>query len=452
MRLLVFNLSVLLVFFSCKPKTDNPTTVDPTKEKIETPKPEPKPTPKPEPKPEFRDIEADDIDRSPINLVANPVTLSNGETFSLNIPEGYGISPAAEGLNRVRFFAKSPDNRIFVTDMKTLADNKKGKVYILEDLDETTKKFKNVVTWKSGLRNPNSLQFYTDKAGKEWLYLALTDSLVRYPYTHGELAPSGKPEKLTEFPGYGLSYKYGGWHLSRTIAVHKDKIYVSVGSSCNLCEEREDGFMRATILVMDPDGSNLEVYADGVRNAVDIGWVEGQMYATNMAADHLGDDKPNDQFYKVEKGIHYGWPYCYETEEGLFAEDPKDQSDNKAAGKLVKTTWTETPIECDKVPRSYALFESHGSPLGFEYFDGSDQGPIFKNYFMAGLHGTYSIKKGRGHQIVRFKNGVKPEIVVDGFIKDNERFGRPCDLIQYGDDGFLFTDDASGIVYLVYKK
>ena len=107
----------------------------------------------------------------------------------------------------------------------------------------------------TGLHNPNSVAFYKDRDGTDWFYLALTDRLVRYRYEAGKDAPSGEPQVLATFPAYGLAYKYGGWHLTRTVVVGGDgKIYVAVGSSCNACEEKEE--VRASILQMNPDGTN----------------------------------------------------------------------------------------------------------------------------------------------------------------------------------------------------
>jgi glucose/arabinose dehydrogenase len=430
-----------------KPKevTEKPIEPKPTN-------PTEKPTPKPIEKSKFHDIESDNIDKTPLNLVTQNFTLSNGESLSLDLPEGYKIYPAAEGMPRVRFFAKAPDGRLFVTGMHNLTDNKKGKVYILENFDETTKRFQKVTVWKDKLRNPNSVDFYTDKNGKNWLYLAVTDSLVRYPYQNGELKPSGQPEKIADFPGNGLSYKYGGWHLTRTISFHENKLYVSVGSSCNLCEEREDEPFRAAIVVMNPNGSNQKIYANGIRNAVDIDWVEGKLYATNMASDHLGKMKPNDPFYEVREGQNYGWPYCYEHQQKMYDEDPKDQSENRVAKKIVKDSWDKKTIDCAEVPPAYALFEAHGSPLGFAYFGKETKGTELQNYFLASLHGSTVAKVGTGHRIVRFKKGFAPEPFINNFLKDGKRVGRPCDIYQWEEDSFFFSDDFKGVVYFVKKE
>ena len=114
-----------------------------------------------------------------------------------------------------------------------------------------------------------------------------------------------------------MSYKYGGWHLTRTIAIGPNgKIYVSVGSSCNACEEKED--VRASILEMDADGKNQKRFAHGLRNAVGLRWIKtrdgnGSLFATNMGSDHLGDHKPADTMYQLSSGANYGWPYCYQS-------------------------------------------------------------------------------------------------------------------------------------------
>ncbi len=193
-------------------------------------------------------------------LTPHHITLANGKSFDLNLPSGYEISVAAQGLKRVRFMALSPDNRLFVTDMFNLSDNRRGVVYILDQFDSKTRQFKKITKYMTGLHNPNSVAFYKDRSGQDWFYLALTDRLVRYRYEAGKDAPSGEPQVLATFPAYGLSYKYGGWHLTRTVVVGGDgKIYVAVGSSCNACEEKEE--VRASILQMNPDGTNKKFIA-----------------------------------------------------------------------------------------------------------------------------------------------------------------------------------------------
>ena len=109
-------------------------------------------------------------------LVPHKIALKDGRSFSLNLPADYEIVPAAEGLKRGRFFARAPDGRIFVTDMYNLTDNERGAVYILDEWDAERGKFGKVIPYMTGLKNPNSVQFYRDANGQDWFYLAETDN------------------------------------------------------------------------------------------------------------------------------------------------------------------------------------------------------------------------------------------------------------------------------------
>lgn len=368
-------------------------------------------------------------------LVPQQITLKNGKSFNLNLPADFEIIPAAEGLKRVRFFAKSPDGRIFVTDMYNLADNKRGTIYILDGFDPTSGKFAAVKTYLNGLHNPNSVQFYRDANGQDWLYIAETGKLTRRKFKSGEEKPTDtNPQTLATFPDYGLSYKYGGWHLTRTIAFGANgKMYVSVGSSCNSCVEKEE--VRAAILEMNPDGSDQVVYAKGLRNAVGLRWYGKFLFATNQGSDHLGLQRPDETFYAVKDGTDYGWPYCHSTNGKIFA-DPK----------------IKRPGGCEGVTAPYAWFPSRSSALGFDYFDDADAPDPIKGGFVVALHGSTNKAIGHGYKLVIMRKGEPLQDLVTGFLQAGRVVGRPCDVFKLDPNSFLFTDDHSGIVYLVRKK
>ncbi len=119
-------------------------------------------------------VESTPADSRLLKLTPHQIVLSKTRKFNLNLPPGFEITVAAQGLKRARFMAKSPDNRIFVTDMFNRTDNQKGAVYVLDGLDAAGGKFNKVTTYLKGLRNPNSIAFYTDQNGDHWFYLALT--------------------------------------------------------------------------------------------------------------------------------------------------------------------------------------------------------------------------------------------------------------------------------------
>ena len=255
-----------------------------------------------------------------------------GKSIMLSLPTDFDISIAASGLRRVRFFAKSPDNRVFATGMYNLADNTRGSIFILEGWNEATHSFTHVTHYLDHLRNPNNVAFWTDPATQQtWVYVPLTDKLLRYKYAAGDEHPTSPPEVLMHFPDYGLNYKYGGWHLTRTVAIAnlhgQTRVYLTAGSSCNYCQERE--VLRAALVSMKPDGSDQQLLAHGLRNAVDLNFVPeldgGALFATNMGDDHLGDKLPEDTFFEVDSKdklsavasaqrgapANFGWPTCY---------------------------------------------------------------------------------------------------------------------------------------------
>lgn len=368
-------------------------------------------------------------------LVPQKVTLKDGNTFNLNLPADLEIIPAAEGLKRVRFFARSPDGRIFVTDMFNLTDNSKGAVYILDEWNGETGKFGKVIPYMTGLRNPNSCQFYRDADGQDWFYLAETDKVTRRKFNRGEEKPTdNSPQTLATYPDYGLSYKYGGWHLTRTISFSPDRrLYVSVGSSCNACVEKEE--IRASIISMNPDGSDQKEFAKGLRNAVGLRAIGKFVFATNQGSDHLGLQKPDETFYALKEGADYGWPYCHSSEGKIFA-DPK----------------FKRPGQCSKVTAPYAHFPARASALGFDYFNDEDADPAIKNAFLVALHGSTNKSIGHGYKVTIMRKGEPLDDFLTGFLNRGTVNGRPCDIMKLDANSFLMTDDYSGVVYLIRKK
>jgi glucose/arabinose dehydrogenase len=437
---------------------------------------------------------------------AHTLTYAPGKSITLSLPEPFDIQVAASGLRRVRFFAQAPDGRIFVTGMHDLSDNRQGSVFILEGWDEKAHKFTRVTHYLDHLRNPNNLVFWTDPATKQsWLYLPLTDRLVRYKYNAGDRAPTSAPETLLHFPDYGLNYKYGGWHLTRTVAVATQhgatRVFVAAGSSCNYCQERE--VLRAAVVSIDPDGKHPSLVAQGLRNAVDlqsVGALGGALFATNMGDDHLGDKLPEDTFFAIDRGsttaANYGWPTCYfaggravhDATPLPTLNDPRAFDAVPAAGKRADdsvygkqhdvaaagTNLTAggghvfaadpnaalgkapAPLQaCEGVHAAYATFAAHSSPLGFAYFESGDSN--LHESFLVALHGASHPRIGTGYRVVRFTAGDRvPRDFITGFLTFAHGkplvHGRPCGILRMGPDSFLLSDDLLGLIYLVHPR
>ncbi len=436
--------------------------------------------------------------------VRHTLNYAPGKSITLSLPDSLDINIAASGLRRVRFFAQSPDGRIFVTGMHDISDNALGSVFILDGWDEQAHSFKRVIHYLDHLRNPNNLVFWTDPATKQsWLYLPLTGKLVRYKYNAGDNAPSAPAETLMHFPDYGLSYKYGGWHLTRTVAIAQvsgaTRVFVSAGSSCNYCQERE--VMRAAVVSMDPDGKHPVIIAQGLRNAVDLRTVadlDGALFATNMGDDHLGDQLPEDTFLELDKSPatapNYGWPTCYFAhgkpvldttplpaldDLNKVAPIPADDAADSVYGKQSGVASAGANLtaggghasgsdpnaalgnapqalkSCERVPPAYTTFAAHSSPLGFAYFPQTDS--LLKDSFVVALHGASHPHIGTGYRVARFTpSNRKPQDLITGFLTvvngKPTVHGRPCGILRIGPDSFLLTDDYLGLVYYVHPR
>jgi glucose/arabinose dehydrogenase len=372
-----------------------------------------------------------------IQLTEHTIQLKKHLSFRLKIPQGYRISVAAEGLARPRFFALSPDGRLFVTDMYNRTDNKKGRVLILDKWNDKEKRFENIITYLDNLHNPNQVAFYIDN-DQQYIYVAETGKLSYYNYKPGDNKPSSPEKIVATFPDYGLDYKYGGWHLTRSISFHDKKLYVSVGSSCNACVEKED--VRATIIKMNIDGTDQHLYAKGLRNAVGTKWIGSELWVTSMGRDLIGPDKPEDLFLAIKENGYYGWPFYFQYKKQVYPDEQfKDSARASYVQKPAVAPWG---------------FKAHSAPLGFDYF--SDfKDPLLNNSFLVALHGSTSVWRQRGNAIVQMMPGGNYREIITGFLQgktEDKRFGRPCDILKWNDSSFFVSDDKNGVIYYVWKE
>jgi glucose/arabinose dehydrogenase len=291
------------------------------------------------------------------------------------------------------------------------------------------------------------VQFYRDPQGKDWLYLAETEKLTRRKFNLGEEKPTDEhPQTLATFPNYGLDYKYGGWHLTRTIAFGGNaKLYISVGSSCNSCVEKER--VRASVIEMNPDGTGQREFARGLRNAVGLKWFGNFLWASNQGSDHLGTSRPDETFYSLNPSAtaggsdrsgeprDYGWPYCHSSNGRIFA-DPK----------------IKRPEGCRNVTAPYAFFPARSSALGFDFFDEADAPASIKDAFLVSLHGSTNKAIGHGYKIVIMRQGQRLRDLITGFLQSGKIVGRPCDIMKLDANSFLVTDDHDGVIYHVRKR
>ncbi|MBI2057835.1 MAG: PQQ-dependent sugar dehydrogenase [Candidatus Yanofskybacteria bacterium] len=393
---------------------------------------------------------------------------NGGELSFLDIPEGFEISVVAKGLDNPRVILFDSKGRMLVSETKA------GKVSILEGSEFITKR-----VLIEGLKSPHGLDFYKDlKSGTTYLYIAETHQVARYSYNMetGKLT-SATGENITKLPDGGGPASPAGRHFTRTIAFGPNfrtsqiikglkiintqvdaKLYISVGSSCDVCEEST--WKRAAILESDPEGSYTAEFAGGLRNSVFFTFhpVTKEIWATEMGRDNLGDNLPPDEvnIVKVAGPEHkfgarrYGWPFCY----GDKVTDKKFNPD--------KFERIDIPRNCAETEPPVIEIPAHSAPLGLAFVPPGRNWPKeWEGDLLVALHGSWNRSEPTGYKVVRYdldKNGKvlsrEPFDFITGWISENKKnvYGRPVDL-KFGPDGALYiSDDAGGIIYKLKPK
>lgn len=358
-------------------------------------------------------------------LLAAPLSAQNQAApqapavpVELTVPAGFQASVFASGIAGARLMTVAPDGTIYV------AKQRPGEVVALPDKNKDGKADETIVIAK-GLTHPHSLAFR-----KGYLYIATNAAILRMKYANGKV--EGTPESFIELP----ANKTG--HVTRTMAWGKDnRLYVSIGSSCNVCEE-EDA-RRTTILAYNEDGSGGQPFAKGLRNAIGIDFdpKTGKLWAGDMGQDGLGAEKPGDEINLIEAGKHYGFPY--------FVGNNEPNAGLKDAKGAMK------PEQC--TPPAFQL-DAHSSPIDLRFYTGKQFPASYRGALFLVLHGSNNNRPQKiGYKVVRvvMKDGKATgvEDFAMGWLKGNEFNGRPAGLITGADGALYISDDNKGFIYRV---
>ncbi|MGI8854894.1 MAG: PQQ-dependent sugar dehydrogenase [Thermomicrobiales bacterium] len=339
---------------------------------------------------------------------------------TVTLPAGFTIDVYATGVGQARFMAVRPsDGVLFVADAN-------GRILALPDANHDGKP-DDVMVFASGLNLPTSIAFFQD-----WVYVGETDKVSRFSAPNNALQAQGAKQVIVP------NLPTGG-HFTRTVAFGPDgKLYLSIGSSCNVCIEKDN--RRAAISVYDPDGKNGRLFATGLRNAVGITWQPGtnQMWVAVNGRDSIGDDIPPDDLRAVQDGVFYGWPYCYN------GTNPNPEF--------------KDPSKCANVPPDDVALPAHSAALGLTFGDQFAAPQPYKQSIYIAYHGSWNRTVKTGYKIVRVPmvNGKpgQPEDFAWGWLPgsaDNpgQVWGRPVG-VTIGSDGAMYvTDDSAGRIYRI---
>lgn len=339
----------------------------------------------------------------------------------IKLPDGFKINLYAKGIPDARSLARSPNGTIFVGSRRA------GNVYALVDNDNDYKADEMYVI-AQGLSMPNGVAL---RSGS--LYVAEINRVLRFDNIENNLKQPPKPIIINDtFP----EEKSHGWKFIRFGP--DDKLYVPVGAPCNVCEKENKQF--STIMRMNPDGSELEIFAHGVRNSVGFDWDlrTKELWFTDNGRDMMGDDLPPDELnHAPEKGMHFGFPYCH----GGDIADP--QFGHK--------------FPCKNFTPPAQKLGPHVASLGMRFYTGTMFPKKYRNHIFIAEHGSWnrSTKIGYRISLVKLQNNkaVSYETFADGWKQGESVWGRPVDLLILPDGSLLVSDDYAGVIYRIsYKK
>jgi glucose/arabinose dehydrogenase len=364
------------------------------------------------------------------------------------VPDGFKIELFAEGLDEPRVLKVAPNGDIFV------AQTSDGSIRVLRAADGVTKPSDSQIFAK-GLNEPFGIAFFPNGDNPQWVYVANTDSVVRFPYKTGDLKASGKPETVVaELPN-------GSGHSTRNIVFTSDnkRMLISVGSASNAAQGMGspsgglpawigqhalgaswgDETDRAAVLAFDSDGKNKSVFAAGIRNCVGLAIhpTTGDLWCSTNERDDLGDNLVPDYVTRVRQGAFYGWPWFYIG----------GNQDPRHAGERADLK--------DRITIPDVLIQAHSASLGLTFYAGSMFPSDYRGDGFAAEHGSWNRSKRTGYKIirVRLKDGVPTgeyEDFVTGFVvNDSSVWGRPVGVAVAHDGALLVSEDGNGTIWRI---
>jgi glucose/arabinose dehydrogenase len=330
----------------------------------------------------------------------------------LQVPEGFSVQLWAADVPNARMLRVTEAGDLLVSQPRrgqvTLLERDGGRRVLLQDLDR-----------------PHGLALHDG-----WLYVAESGAIGRIRFDAATRATEGAFERIvTGLPA-------GGNHWTRTIGIGPDgALYVSIGSSCNVCLEKDP--RRAAIVRYRLDGSGEEIVATGIRNAVGFDWHPETkvLWATDNGRDLLGDDFPPCELNAIQPGGFYGWPYA----NGDRVPDP-----DYGAGEAARIAASIPPAH---------RFRAHNAPLGMTFLRGEQLPASYRHAALAALHGSWNRTRKDGYKVVslhwRDDGTIEERDFLWGFLADEDVIGRPVDVAEGPDGAVYVSDDYAGAIWRV---
>ncbi len=362
-----------------------------------------------------------------------PDVVARPAAAQLHVPPGFKIEEYARGFRDPRFLLTAPNGDLFVTESRA------NQIRVLRDTNGDGKPDLNQLFTESDLNKPFGIAFYPPGPDPQYLYVANTDGVIRFPYRNGDLQARAPAEKLgAQLSGGGLLRGGGHWTRDLVFSADGKKMFVSIGSRSNDSDDAAEAD-RARIFQFNADGSGQKVYAWGIRNAVGIALRPGtdELWMSTNERDELGDNLVPDYISRVTPGGFYGWPWFYLGDH----QDPRHRGEKPELGRQAI------------VPD--VLVQAHSATLNLCFYNGKQFPEAYRGDIFAAFHGSWNRTRRTGYKVVRvpFEKGQATgayEDFVTGFVTpQGDVWGRPVGVTVAKDGSLLFSEDAHGTIFRV---
>lgn len=349
-------------------------------------------------------------------VASNQASAFDNSLEHINLPSGFNIEIYTHVPNARSMALDSESGTLYV-------GTRKSEVYAVTNDDST--KERKVIKLLSGLNGPNGIAL-----NDGYLYVAEQDKIDRYKVVDSnQSAPQLKNKKTiySDLP----NKSHHGW---RYIAFGPDnRLYVTVGSPCNIC--KPEG-IEGTIISMDTNGKDMQVFATGIRNSVGIDFnpITKVMHFTDNGADGMGDDIPSDELNAAPiPGKDYGFPYF--------------------GGGSVRTNQSSGGEVINSIP-PVIEFGAHTANLGIHFYTANQFPQEYRNDALVAEHGSWNRSTPDGYRIMRVRfdqkgNATDQEVFADGWLQNGNVSGQPVDIKQLADGSLLVSDDYAGVIYRI---
>ena len=352
------------------------------------------------------------------------------------VPSGFKIELYTTGFRDPRFLLTAPNGDIFIVESRA------NQIKVLRDTNDDGSPEVTEIFANRSLNRPFGIAFYPPGDDPQFLYVANTDGVIRFPYRNGDLKARGPAEQLGARLSGAAAHLRSGGHWTRDIVFSPNgkKMYVSIGSRSNVSDSASEAD-RARIFEFNPDGTDRKVFAWGIRNAVGIAFRPGtnELWMSANERDEIGEDLPPDYISSVRPGGFYGWPWFYIGNH----QDPRHKGKHREfAGKVMLPD---------------VLVQAHSASLNLCFYTGDRFPSEYKGDIFAAFHGSWNRMKRTGYKVVRVpfdKSTGKPrgeyEDFVTGFVTpEGKVWGRPVGITVAKDGSLLISEDGNGTIWRV---